>query len=63
VTVRRLFTACRGPGQSIEIHYTLLKTPSGHLIQIAHMTLGDATGDVATADAAFLRDKAMQNFK
>ncbi|MGZ5915830.1 MAG: hypothetical protein ACXWJ4_00680 [Methyloceanibacter sp.] len=63
VTVRRLFTSCRTGDQSVEIHYTLLKTESGHLIQIAHMSLGDATGDAATADSAFLQGTALQNFK
>ncbi|MGA7546720.1 MAG: hypothetical protein WBW08_13000, partial [Methyloceanibacter sp.] len=63
VTVRRLFTSCRTGDQSVEIHYTLLKTESGHLIQIAHMSLGDATGDAATADSAFLQGAALQNLK
>src|SRR6476620_8779239 len=53
ISVKRLFTACRTDDSSLEIHYTLLKTDSGHLIQIAHMKMGDATGDVA--DAAFLQ--------
>jgi len=63
VTVRRLFTACHSPNQSVEIHYTLLKTASGHLIQIAHMNTGDASGDAASADSAFLQGAALQNFK
>jgi hypothetical protein len=33
------------------------------LIQIAHMKMGDATGDVADADAAFLQAAVLQNFK
>jgi hypothetical protein len=49
--------------ESVEIHYTLLKTESGHLIQIAHMSLGDATGDAATADSAFLQGAALHDFK
>jgi hypothetical protein len=56
-----LFTACRTDDSSLEIHYTLLKTDSGRLIQIAHMKIGDATGDVA--DAAFLQAAVLQNFK
>jgi hypothetical protein len=63
VTVRRLFTACHTAEQSVEIHYALLKTESGHLIQIAHLNLGDATGDVATADNPFLQTAVLQNFK
>ena len=63
VSVRRLFTACRTDGKSIEIHYTLVKTESGHLIQIAHLKLGDASGDIANADSAFLRTAVLQNFK
>ena len=63
ISVKRLFTACRTDDSSLEIHYTLLKTDSGHLIQIAHMKMGDATGDVADADAAFLQAAVLQNFK
>ena len=63
VSVRRLFTACRTDGKSVEIHYTLVKTKSGHLIQIAHLNLGDATGDVADADSAFLHGAVLRSFK
>jgi hypothetical protein len=63
VSVKRLFTACHADGRTTEIHYTLVKTGSGHLIQIAHLNLGAATGDVATADRAFLRTAVLQNFK
>jgi hypothetical protein len=63
VTVRRLFTACRSPESSIEIHYTLLKTETGHLIQIAHLNLGDASADIANADSAFLQSAVLPNFK
>jgi hypothetical protein len=63
IAVHRIFTACHTGDQSVEIHYTLLKTPSGHLIQLAHMNLGDATGDVATADSAFLQGAVLENFK
>ena len=62
-SVRRLFTACRTDGKSIEIHYTLVKTESGHLIQIAHLKLGDTTGDIASADSAFLQTAVLQNIK
>ena len=55
--MRRLYTSCRTDGKSVEIHYTLVKTESGHLIQIAHLKLGDATGDVANADSAFLQER------
>jgi len=63
VSVKRLFTACHSEVRNVEIHYTLVKTASGHLIQIAHLNLGAATGDVATADRAFLRTAVLQNFK
>jgi hypothetical protein len=63
LSVRRLFTACRTDGKSIEIHYTLVKTESGHLIQIAHLKLGDASGDVANADSAFLQGTVLPSFK
>jgi len=63
VSVKRLFTACHTDDNTTEIHYTLVKTASGHLIQIAHLNLGAATGDVATADRAFLRTAVLQNFK
>jgi hypothetical protein len=61
--VRRLFTACRTDGKSIEIHYTLVKTESGHLIQLAHLKPGDATGDIASADSTFLQAAVLQSFK
>jgi len=63
VSVRRLFTACRMPDQTFQIHYTLLKTETGHLIKIAHMNAGNAAGDVARADTALLEGAALQNFK
>ena len=63
VGVRRLFTACRTGDQSLEIHYTLLKTESGHLIQIAHLNMGNASGDIANADSAFLQAAVLQTFK
>jgi hypothetical protein len=63
VSVRRLFTACRTGDQSLEIHYTLLKTESGHLIQIAHLNMGNAYGDITNADSAFLQAAVLQNFK
>jgi hypothetical protein len=63
VSVKRLFTACRFTGRSVEIHYTLVKTESGHLIQIAHLNLGEATGDVANADSAFLHGAVLRSFK
>jgi hypothetical protein len=63
IGVKRLFTACRTDDNSLEIHYTLLKTDSGHLIQIAHMKMGNATGDVADADSAFLQAAVLQNVK
>jgi hypothetical protein len=63
VSVKRLFTACRSPGKSVEIHYTLVKTKSGRLIQLAHLNLGGATGNVATADRAFLRASVLRSFE
>jgi hypothetical protein len=62
-SVRRLYTSCRTSGKSIEIHYTLVKTASGHLIQIAHLNMGNATGDLANADSAFLQTAVLQSFK
>jgi hypothetical protein len=41
----------------------LVKTGSGHLIQIAHLNLGEATGDVANADSAFLHGAVLRSFK
>jgi len=63
LSVKRLFTACRSTGRSVEIHYTLVKTESGHLIQIAHLNTGDATGDVANADSPFLHGAVLRSFK
>src|SRR5262245_34047043 len=53
VSRKRLDTSCRSTGKSVEIHYTLVETGSGHLILIAHLNLGEATGDVANADNAW----------
>jgi len=61
--VMRLFTVCRSSGRSVEIHYTLVKTESGHLIQIAHLNTGEATGDVANADNHFLHGAVLRSFK
>ena len=63
VSVKRLFTSCRSTGKSVEIHYTLVKTKSGHLIQLAHLNLGEATGNVANADSPFLRGAVLSSFK
>ena len=63
VSVKRLFTSCRSAGKSVEIHYTLVKTRSGHLIQLAHLNLGAATGNVATADSAFLQASVLSSYK
>lgn len=63
VSVKRLYTSCRSTGKSVEIHYTLVKTGSGHLILIAHLNLGEATGDVANADSAFLHGAVLRSFK
>ena len=63
VSVKRLFTACRSTGRSVEIHYTLVKTESGHLIQIAHLKQGDTRGDVANADRPFLHGDVLRNFE
>ena len=63
VSVKRLFTVCRSSGRSVEIHYTLVKTESGHLIQIAHLNTGEATGDVANADNRFLHGAVLRSFK
>jgi hypothetical protein len=63
VSVKRLFTSCRSAGKSVEIHYTLVKTKSGHLIQLAHLNLGGATGNVADADGPFLHGAVLSSFK
>src|SRR6478752_708060 len=63
VSVKRLYTSCRSTGKSVEIHYTLVETGSGHLILIAHLNLGEATGDVANADGAFLHGAVLRSFK
>lgn len=58
VIVRRLFTACRSGEDPMEIHYTLFKTPSGHILQIAHIALGEKDEiereTLAHADEPFL---------
>jgi hypothetical protein len=61
--VRRLFTSCHSNGKAIEIHYTLIKTGSGHLIEIAHLNKGDATGDLANADRAFTQGAVLESIK
>ena len=63
VSVKRLFTTCRSAGKSVEIHYTLVKTKSGHLIQLAHLNLGGATGNVADADGPFLHGAVLSSYK
>jgi hypothetical protein len=63
VSVKRLFTTCRSAGKSVEIHYTLVKTRSGHLIQLAHLNLGAATGNVADADSPFLHGAVLSSYK
>ena len=63
VSVKRLFTSCRSAGKSVEIHYTLVKTKSGHLIQLAHLNLGGATGNVADADSPFLHGAVLSSYK
>ena len=44
-------------GKSVEIHYTLVKTKSGHLIQLAHLNLGaqPATSPTPTAPSCTAR--------
>ncbi|MFD0988351.1 hypothetical protein [Methyloligella solikamskensis] len=58
VIVRRLFTGCRSGEDPMEIHYTLFKTPAGHILQIAHISLGSQDAiegeELAHADDAFL---------
>lgn len=61
--VRRLFTSCRSNGKSVEIHYTLVETAGGNLIQIAHLNRGDASLDIADADTAFLGTTVLKNVK
>ena len=61
--VRRLFTSCRSESRSVEIHYTLIETENGNLIQIAHLNRGDASLDIADADTAFLATNVLKNIK
>jgi hypothetical protein len=61
--VRRLFTACRSDGKLVEIHYMLIETDGGNLIEIAHLNRGDASLDIANADSAFLKAAALKNVK
>lgn len=61
--VRRFFTSCRSNGKSVEIHYTLVETANGNLIQIAHLNRGDASLDIADADTAFLGTTVLKNAK
>lgn len=63
VHVKRVYTVCRSGGSTVEIHYTLFKTESGHLYQLAHLNLGDATGDIANADSVFLKPAAVAEIK
>ncbi|XSG80972.1 MAG: hypothetical protein ACPW61_07635 [Methyloligella sp. ZOD6] len=68
VVVRRLFTACRSGDDPIEIHYTLFKTPAGHILQIAHISLGGPPPDaedetLAHADDAFLDDSVISELQ
>jgi len=63
IHIKRVFTACRTGGTKVEIHYTLLKTESGHLYQLAHLNLGDATGDIANADGPFLKPDVLSTIK
>jgi hypothetical protein len=61
--VRRLFTTCRRDGKLVEIHYLLIETDGGNLIEIAHLNRGDASLDVANADSAFLKAAALKTVK
>ncbi len=61
--VKRLFTSCRSNGKSVEIHYTLIETKGGNLIQIAHLNRGDPSLDIADADTAFLGTPVLKNVK
>ncbi len=63
IRIRRVFTVCRTGGNTVEIHYTLFKTESGHLYQLAHLNLGDATGDIANADSGFLKPEVVATIK
>jgi hypothetical protein len=61
--VKRLFTSCRSSGKLVEIHYTLVETQGGNLIQIAHLNRGDPSLDIADADTAFLGTPVLRNVK
>jgi hypothetical protein len=61
--VRRLFTTCRFDGKLVEIHYLLIETDGGNLIEIAHLNRGDASLDIASADSAFLKAAALKKVK
>lgn len=57
VEVRRLYTRCKSSDHPMEIHYTLFKTETGHVIQLAHIAYGDTPDEAALsqADAPFLQ--------
>jgi hypothetical protein len=61
--VRRLYTACRSDGKVVAIHYMLVETEGGNLIEIAHLNRGDASLDIADADSAFLKAAVLKNVK
>lgn len=67
VIVRRLFTACRSGPDPLEIHYTLFKTPAGHILQLAHISLGPREemegGSLAQVDDAFLGDSVVSELQ
>ena len=63
ISIKRVFTSCSAGGNTVEIHYTLMKTGSGHLYQLAHLNLGDATGDISDADGPFLKPNVLDAIK
>ena len=61
IEIRRIFVACRNSDFDFETHYTLVKTPGGTIIQLAHGLWGKAArqpapAPVADADRALIRN-------
>ena len=49
IEIRRIFVACRNSDFDFETHYTLVKTPGGTIIQLAHGLWGKAARKPAPA--------------
>jgi hypothetical protein len=56
VQAEQLFTACTGNDSPMEIHYTLFKTDSGHVIQIATIHFGKSSSNSESQDISQTAD-------